>query len=251
MRLTHTEDTKYVTFTLDTNHDLTIKPTSTGQVKIQPTTDSTDFFQVLDADGGTPVLNVDSTNERVGINTATPGAPLDSAGTGLRAIFGDGTGSAYIEFNGSVTSRDMRYQTAGVNRWIFRTDGSAESGSNAGSNFSISRRSDGGALLSTAFTILRQSGFTAINRITPRAQLEIDQDSATAAVVVLWLLQSDVDEPLIKYQGTAAAATLSRSIVDEGDVSTATRVGWVKVEIQDDGNQVTDGDYYMPFYSLA
>jgi len=33
----------------------------------QPATDSTTFFQILDADGGTPILNVDSTNERVGI----------------------------------------------------------------------------------------------------------------------------------------------------------------------------------------
>ena len=40
----------------------------------QPATDSTTFFQVLDADGGTPILNVDSTNERVGIGTATPTA---------------------------------------------------------------------------------------------------------------------------------------------------------------------------------
>ena len=31
----------------------------------QPLADSTTFFQVLDADGGTPILNVDSTNERV------------------------------------------------------------------------------------------------------------------------------------------------------------------------------------------
>ena len=38
----------------------------------QPATDSTTFFQILDADGGTPVLNVDTTNERVGIGgTAT------------------------------------------------------------------------------------------------------------------------------------------------------------------------------------
>jgi hypothetical protein len=41
-------------------------------VKLQPTTDSVDFFQVLDADGGTPIVNVDSTNERLGISTAAP-----------------------------------------------------------------------------------------------------------------------------------------------------------------------------------
>ena len=39
-------------------------------VVFQPNADSTTFLQVLDADGGTPVLNVDTTNERVGIGTA-------------------------------------------------------------------------------------------------------------------------------------------------------------------------------------
>jgi len=69
--------TKYVNFLVDTNHDLTVKPTSTGQIILQPTTDSTDFFQVFDADGGTPVLDVDSTNERVGIGLALPRDTLE------------------------------------------------------------------------------------------------------------------------------------------------------------------------------
>lgn len=47
LRLTHTSASKFVTFTLDTNHDLTIKPTDVGQIKLQPTTNSVDFFQVL------------------------------------------------------------------------------------------------------------------------------------------------------------------------------------------------------------
>jgi hypothetical protein len=72
LRLSHTFGSKYVDFTVDTNHDLTIKPSSTGQIICQSTTDQTNFFQVLDADGGNPVLNVDTTNERVGIGIATP-----------------------------------------------------------------------------------------------------------------------------------------------------------------------------------
>lgn len=46
----------------------------------QPGTDSTTFLQVLDADGGTPIFNVDSTNERVGIGTAAPSQALDLIG---------------------------------------------------------------------------------------------------------------------------------------------------------------------------
>jgi hypothetical protein len=50
---------------------LTITPSSTGQIILQPTTDSTDFFQVLDANGGTPIFNVDVTNEAISVKTTT------------------------------------------------------------------------------------------------------------------------------------------------------------------------------------
>ncbi|MBW1739093.1 MAG: hypothetical protein JRJ69_16545, partial [Deltaproteobacteria bacterium] len=43
----------------------------------QPTADSTTFFQILDADGGTSVFNVDTTNERVGIGTTLPDAKAE------------------------------------------------------------------------------------------------------------------------------------------------------------------------------
>ena len=72
--------TDFCTFGVDTNHDLTITPSSTGQIKLKPTTDSVDFFQVLDADAGTPILNVDSANERVGIGTAAPAADFEVVG---------------------------------------------------------------------------------------------------------------------------------------------------------------------------
>lgn len=66
----------FATFSLDTNDDLAMTPAASGGIRLQPTTDTTDFFQVLDQDGGTPVLNVDSTNERVGIGMATPETKL-------------------------------------------------------------------------------------------------------------------------------------------------------------------------------
>lgn len=81
LRLTHTDGTKYVDFTLDTNHDLTIKPSSSGQIKLQPATDSLDFFQVLDANGGTPILNIDSDNERISIKKSDPDYDFDMAGS--------------------------------------------------------------------------------------------------------------------------------------------------------------------------
>ncbi len=85
-QITVTDDTDgTVTLSLPQDYDTGATPTLGGLTitgnsvfglnssVFQPTTDTTTFFQVLDADGGTPVLNVDSTNERVGIGTAIPG----------------------------------------------------------------------------------------------------------------------------------------------------------------------------------
>ena len=75
--------------------------------------------------------------------------------------------------------------------------------------------------------------------------------STVIAQPVMTFDQGDTDQPFHKFIGDAAAATLTRDLVDEGDVTTATRIGFYKIEIQDDGNQITDGDYYVPFYSLV
>jgi hypothetical protein len=86
---------------------------------------------------------------------------------------------------------------------------------------------------------------------TPAAPLDVDQSGTATTSPVVQLDQADVDEPFIKFIGTAAAADLTRSIVDDGDVASSTLVGWLKIEIDDVGNQVADGDYYVPFYTLS
>jgi len=85
----------------------------------------------------------------------------------------------------------------------------------------------------------------------PAAQLHVDQTSTTGAKPVLTVDQADVSEDFIRYIGTAAAANVTQSIVDNGDVTTATLRGWVKVYVQDDGNQITDQFYYQPLYTLV
>jgi hypothetical protein len=76
------------------------------------------------------------------------------------------------------------------------------------------------------------------------------QNDTSAAIPVMTLEQEDVDEPFLKFIGDADSYDTTRNLVDEGDIST-TRIGWVKIEIQDDGNYITDGDYFVPFYSLS
>ncbi len=72
LQLQHTDNVIFAKFEVDAEHDLTITTTSDGGIRLQPTIDSIDFFQVLDADGGTSILNIDSLNERLGVGTDAP-----------------------------------------------------------------------------------------------------------------------------------------------------------------------------------
>ncbi len=55
----------------------------------------------------------------------------------------------------------------------------------------------------------------------------------------------------IEFVGKAVSGNVTKNIVDHGDVSTNTLAGWVRVYVQDDGNQITDRAYYMPLYTLT
>ena len=83
----------------------------------QPIADSTTFLQVLDANGGTPILNVDSTNERVGIGTSAPNAPLEVKGPKPGIVGGFQSGMFHVtnndtdEFSNSVITGHNSYDT--------------------------------------------------------------------------------------------------------------------------------------------
>jgi hypothetical protein len=92
----------------------------------------------------------------------------------------------------------------------------------------------------------------AINKASAAsAQFEVVVSNTAGGFAVCQFTQADVDVAFFKFIGTAAAATLTNSIVAEADVTTATRQGWLKMNVQDDGNQITDGAYYIPIYTLA
>ena len=87
--------------------------TMTGALVINTESDSTSGFQVNDADGGNPILNVDTTNERVGIGTASPAYALDVAGGDTVAFF-DGSNAGYIGV-GRSTSNYLRLGVSSAN----------------------------------------------------------------------------------------------------------------------------------------
>jgi hypothetical protein len=105
LRLSYAAATTYTNFEVDVSHNLNIKTSSSGQIKLQPTTDSTGFFQVLEANTASPVLVADTTNERVGIGTLTPGATLDVRGDAI--------------FNEEAGDNDFRIESVGENDMFF------------------------------------------------------------------------------------------------------------------------------------
>jgi len=82
------------------------------------------------------------------------------------------------------------------------------------------------------------------------ATLHVDQSSNTGAIPVLTLDQADIDQVLVKIIGTAAAASADRTLVAASDYGTpGALVGWFQIEIQDDGDRIADGDYYLGIYA--
>lgn len=109
--------------------------TGSGSVTIRTLTDSQTAFQVLDNDGGTPVFNIDTASERVGIGTATPDTALDVVGTISGSIvFASNSltssGTIAVEgnaaFGGTIKLGGVTYTfpgTAGTNGQALVTDG--------------------------------------------------------------------------------------------------------------------------------
>jgi len=86
---------------------------------------------------------------------------------------------------------------------------------------------------------------------SPTGVLHVKQDSLTGSKPPLTLEQADISEDFVRFIGTSANGVLTQSIVDDADLSTRTLVGWLKIYVKDDGDQLTDGVYYVPFYSIS
>lgn len=81
------------------------------------------------------------------------------------------SGFVYVQTTGAAGSHlvlnrpagqtgSVLYQTAGNPRWQLQATGDAESGSNAGSNFALSRYSDAGSFIDSPLSINRDNGVT-------------------------------------------------------------------------------------------
>ncbi|MBT7081669.1 MAG: hypothetical protein HN929_09430 [Chloroflexi bacterium] len=197
-----------------------------GTLSIQPSTDSTTAVQVLDADGGAPVLNIDTTNEFIGIGTNSPGQKLtiygpdsSAAGPNIRLIT---AADAYPQLETFVFAHDNI-------AWNFDCywNGSAWKSSDAGSNFQIYKIGDtlafnygsgdaagadisGGAL--TTGLMLNTSGNVGIATTAPDARLEINHATGDN----LRLTYNDADGTATYYADLQTSASGDLTVTPSG-----------------------------------
>jgi len=83
-----------------------------------------------------------------------------------------GTGRSAAVSADASRNADLHLQTQGSSRWTWRKSSDAESGSNAGSNLALVRRSDAGSQLSLPVVVWRASGRVTLGDVGSTAGLE-------------------------------------------------------------------------------
>lgn len=89
-----------------------------------------------------------------------------------------------------------------------------------------------------------------VHQPSPIGTLHVMQAATDGGMAALVIEQQDVDREFLRLIGDAANDTTTNDLVATADAA-GTLVGYAKIYVQDDGNQITDGYYYVPFYSLA
>ncbi len=120
------------------------------------------------------------------------GASCNFTSPSALLTLGDGTAAPTLAFNGAAGSvRGFGFNTAGSARWSFRAGTTAESGSDAGTQFEIVARNDSGTSIDVPITIIRAAtGAITITRqligsasTTARATLRVPHGTAPSSPV--------------------------------------------------------------------
>lgn len=186
-------------------------------------------------------ISVNRANGNVSVNRLSI---LDYIVSGSNVGTNDGTYSS-LDINRSAgVSGAVRYQTAGSTRWEVGVSSSAESGSNAGSNFMINRYDDTGTFVDTPFSIVRSTG-----NITLTGSIDFVSTDTTLSRLAAGTL--GVEGKTIPYVfAQSAVATSVGAVTTETTLATVTIPGgamgpngwieiWFSVTVTNNANNKT------------
>ena len=203
-----------------------------------------DYDARFAGDSETNLLYLDAGNDRVGINTNTPGKDLDVVGS-FRASGDTDIDGGTFTFNTSEADLDARFAGSGETNLIYLDAGNDRVGINTATptaDFTV----EGEVIFNddSADKDFRVEGLTDENMLVSDAsadkigigvlapadgKLEVNQNSATGAIACISLDQDDTDQEFIYFDGTSAAddsASISSSTASAGG-----KVGAVRVSI--------------------
>lgn len=231
-------------FVVDTSPTI-ITPTIANLIgnKIYPASDSTTAIQINKADNTTNVLNIDTTNGRVGIGTTAPLGILELSSTTIPSLIlrhpTEAVGStSRIRLNTGAGALSNGNSMAYISSTITQADPSALK---ADLKFYVNT----GDLITTPAMTIADTGNVGIGTTNPGKRLAVRDTAATQAVFYGWDKYSSgaydaggqiqignhaTDFGLLSYKGTTGVLTLENTYnFDDGDILFKTKTNGTAV----------------------
>ncbi len=142
------------------------------------------------------------------------------------------------------------FQTGGVNKWLFRLDSVAESGSDAGANFTLVARTDAGANIDTPLTVARAAGgLVTLARPVSVTSTTDSTSIATGAIVCSGgigvakrLTLDGATGKTLRIVNGVANGSVATTITSLGPTGAQTTIqGWMRIDIN-------GTDRYIPYW---
>ena len=166
-------------------------------------------------------------------STAAARTAIEAAGTGVANTFvggqsfGTGSGNVDTIIDGGVAIRALRYRTGGLERFAAFVNSTAESGSNAGSDFAFARYDDAGAFIDLPLTIRRSDGGVTIASPTGGAK-----GSGTLNAVNLYVQNSAVLKQSDIFVSADQTITLAGALTLAHGLGAAPRIKLIELVCQ-------------------
>lgn len=169
---------------------------------------------VSDVAGNDSILNISTASVGIGTTTATGLLNLYKAASTVRLMINGDAGQ----------NRLITYRTGGVQRIGLYLNNTAETGSNAGSDFAIRRYTDAGALGGTPLFIKRSTGNVGINTTTPATTLDVN---GTANIAERLTIEAD------STATTQSTAVIQNTTANSGIALVPNGTGAITAQIPD------------------